>query len=197
MGESRSLRNLIRKTFKEEMFNEALASNTQIVVTVSNLTHENIEYKYLSDYSYEEFCDWIWISCNLVPLMSLVKKDGCEYADAGFGNPIPIQEAINLGASEIDVIVLQPRHRMSPTIQASNPFLLMLKTINFMQNQLAQDDIHIAMTESRMMGAKVRIIHTPEELTTNSFIFDPEQMNQWWDAGYQYAAKLVSDRFWD
>lgn len=197
MGESKSLRTLIKKSFTEEMYEKARVSGAEIVVTVSNLTHENIEYKYLGDYSYEEFCDWIWISCNLVPLMSLVKKDGCEYADAGFGNPIPIQEAVNLGAGEIDVIVLQPRHRSIPTIHATNPFLLMLKTINFMQNQLAQDDIHIGMTEARLMGTKVRIIHTPEELTTNSFIFDPEPMSRWWQQGYDHAAKLVSERFWD
>jgi predicted patatin/cPLA2 family phospholipase len=129
--------------------------------------------------------------------MSLAIKDGSEYADAGFGNPIPIQEAINLGASEIDVVVLQPRHHITTSPPATNAFTLMLKTFNFMQHQLAHDDIQMSLSESRLSGNKIRLIHTPEELTDNSFIFDPEQMSKWWEMGHAHAQKLYVGGFWD
>ena len=39
--------------------------------------------------------------------MSLVKKNGYEYADGGLGSVVSIDKAIELGVSEIDVIVLR------------------------------------------------------------------------------------------
>lgn len=196
LGESRSLKQLIRTTFPPEKWEELKASGKQVIVTVSNLTHNVIEYKYARDYDYDDFCDWIWMSCNLVPFMSLVVKDGNEYADAGFGNPVPVQEAINLGAKEIDVIILRPRHHIRTSPPATNAFMLLLKTFNFMQVQLAHDDIQMSLMESRFGGNKIRLIHTPEELTDNSFIFDPEQMLGWWNKGYSYAQKTLEEGFW-
>lgn len=196
LGESRSLRQLIQRTFPPESWHELQNCGKQVIVTVSNLTYNVIEYKYALDCTYEDFCDWIWMSCNLVPFMSLAVKNGSEYADAGFGNPIPIQEAINLGASEIDVIVLHPRHHVTMSPPATNSFMLMLKTFNFMQDQLARDDIQISLSEARHEKCKVRLIHTPEELTDNSFIFDPDQMLGWWNMGHDHAEKMVNSGFW-
>jgi predicted patatin/cPLA2 family phospholipase len=196
LGESKSLRKLINRSFSKEKWEQLQSSGKQVIVTVSNLTHNVVEYKYARDCEYEEFCEWIWVSCNLVPFMSLFNKNGSEYADAGFGNPIPVQEAINLGASEIDVIVLQPRHQVRTLPSAGNSFTLMLKTITFMQHQLAMDDISMALSEARFTGSKIRLFHTPEELTDNSFIFDPEQMSNWWNMGYEHGKKTYGEGMW-
>jgi predicted patatin/cPLA2 family phospholipase len=197
LGESKSLRELIRNTFTREHWRRMKSSGKVVIVTVSNLTHNLVEYKYARDYGYEEFCDWIWTSCNLVPFMSLVQKNGYEYGDGGFGNPIPIQEAINLGATEIDVVVLQPRHRTLVSPPATNAFMLLLKTFNFMQHQLSRDDITVALAEARSTGNKIRLIHTPTELTDNSFIFDPNQMSMWWRMGSDHARKIYDEGFWN
>ena len=101
-----------------------------------------------------------------------------------------------MGATEIDVIVLQPRHQITVSPPANNAFMLMLKTFNFMQHQLAQNDIHLSLIESRMNGIKIRLIHTPEELTDNSFIFDPRQMHRWWIKGYAHAERSFQDGLW-
>jgi len=106
-GESENLKKLIIDTVSREEFEELKASDRDIVVTVSNISLNEIEYKSIHDYSYEDFCEWIWISCNYVPFMSLVQKNGCEYADGGFGSMVPIEEAIKRGATEIDAIILQ------------------------------------------------------------------------------------------
>jgi len=39
--------------------------------------------------------------------MSLLEKNGQQYADGGFGCLIPIREAIERGATEIDAIILE------------------------------------------------------------------------------------------
>jgi predicted patatin/cPLA2 family phospholipase len=186
-GESKNLRKLIRKTLTNEIFKKLKELNKYIIVTVSNLTYNIIEYKYLRDCTYDEFCDWIWISSNLIPFMSLVQKNNCEYADGGFGDLVPIQEAINLGAEIIDVIILNPRHQNTRTPHSSNAFNLMLKGFNFMLNQIGKDDVNLSLLESRFEDVEIRLIHTPRKLIDNAFIFDPQLMTKWWQEGLEFG----------
>ena len=190
-GESEPLLNLICRTFQKKHHQQIVDSGKKVVTTVSNLTLDIIEYKYANDYTYEEFCKWIWISCNIVPFMSLARVNGYEYADGGFGNLVPIQEAISLGAKEIDVIVLNPRHRDVLRQPLKNPFTTLLRTHEFMLKQIARDDIHIGQLESMHTDIELNIIHTPRALTTNALIFDPVQMKEWWEEGYEYARNLL------
>lgn len=191
-GESKNLKKLITKTLKKNTFDQLKQSGKYVIATVSNLTYNIIEYKYLRDCTYQEFCDWIWISSNLIPFMSLVRKNDCEYADGGFGDLVPIQEAINLGAKIIDVIILNPRHLTQKTADSSNAFNLMLKGFNFMLNQIGKDDVNLSLLESRHDNVEIRLIHTPRKLIDNSFIFDPELMTKWWAEGIQYGKTIYS-----
>ncbi|MGA9590584.1 MAG: patatin-like phospholipase family protein, partial [Salegentibacter sp.] len=88
-GESKHLKNLIFETLTPQEFWQLKNSRKDIVVTVSNLSMNEVEYKSIKDFDYEEFCEWIWISCNYTPFMSLVQKNGCEYADGGLGSMVP------------------------------------------------------------------------------------------------------------
>ena len=190
LGESRNLRNLIAETMTPEIFAQIRQMDAYIVVTVSNLTHNIVEHKYARDHTYEEYCDWIWISANMVPFMTLVEKNGCEYADGGFGNLVPVQEAINLGAREIDVIKLTPRHLQVANAPSRNAFNVLMKGFNFMLYQIGQDDIKMSLLESRYTGISINLIHTPVELTDNSVIFDPTQMREWWAMGYAHGKNV-------
>jgi predicted patatin/cPLA2 family phospholipase len=51
----------------------------------------------------------IWASCNPIPVAF---KNGCQYADGGFGDLNPILCAIENGACEIDVIILEEENRV-------------------------------------------------------------------------------------
>ncbi|MEO8255650.1 MAG: patatin-like phospholipase family protein, partial [Flavobacterium sp.] len=106
-GESKKLRSYIKKNLSIEEFNELKALPTDVVVTVTNLTLNQSEYKSIKDCTYDEFCDWIWISSNYIPFMSIATIKGQDYADGGFSSLVPIQEAIDRGATEIDVIILE------------------------------------------------------------------------------------------
>ncbi|GJM35294.1 MAG: hypothetical protein DHS20C18_42950 [Saprospiraceae bacterium] len=186
-GESLSLKELIKRNYRKEDHLRLKDSGKQVAVTVSNFTRNIIEYKLANDYSYEDFCDWMWASGNLVPFMSLLEKEGCEYGDGGFGDLIPIQQAIDMGAKVIDVIILRPKQKEIQTPPSRNAFNVLLKTLDFMMNQIAQDDIVIGNLAQRIHHVKIFTYFTPRPLTDNSFIFDPEQMAAWWEEGYQMA----------
>lgn len=190
-GESRALRNLIENAFIEKEFEELKNSGIKVVVTVSNLTAQVVEYKHLIDCSYSDFIDWMWCSSNVVPFMSLVRKDGFEYADGGFGNLIPIHEAINLGADEIDVIVLSPRHRSVRLADTQNAFAGLLRTHEFMLQQISRSDIFAAQLEGIYSNIRIRFFYTPRILTQNPYIFDQDQLKAWWEEGRQYASTLM------
>lgn len=192
-GESYALRDLVKRTFTEDDYKKVLDSPNKVAIAVSNFTCNVVEHKYLRDNSYEDFVDWIWISSNFVPFMSLITKNGQEYADGGFGNFIPIREAIDMGAQEIDTVVLTPRRKMLKKVPSRNAFELMMSSLDFMLAQIAQDEKYIGLLESMQHNLKVRYFHTPRVLTENSLFFDPPQMAEWWQEGIDHARKTYKE----
>lgn len=194
-GEHKNLRKLISKVFTPDEYEEIKASSKRVVVTVSNFSTNRVVYKHLGDCTYEDYCDWMWASTSFVPFMSLVHKSGHDYADGGFGNYVPIEEAVNLGATELDVIILKPRHVDHKAINKSNnAFDLFFNTMEFSLDHLSYQDILIGHLESIYNNeVKAKFFFTPRLLTKQSFIFDPEQMTQWWQEGYDYARERLQE----
>lgn len=186
-GESHNLRELIRNSITVEHFEGLKSSAIDVVATVSNLSLNQIEYKSLKDFSYDEFCDWLWISCNYTPFMSLCRVNGCEYADGGLGSMVPIEEAIKRGASEVDAIILQTEVTHLNRMPSKNPFSLITSIFNFMLDRIEHQNIRIGKFVASNNDAIINFYYTPTVLTTNSLIFDKKQMTEWWKSGYEYA----------
>ncbi len=186
-GESHNLHELIKNTLTREEFKELKQGPMDIIVTVSNLSLNQVEYKNINDYDYEEFCEWIWISCNYTPFMTLVRKNGCEYADGGLGNMVPIEEAIKRGATDVDVIVLQTEVSHLNRLPSRNPFSLMTTIFEFMLDRIEHQNIRIGKYVANHNDAIINFYYTPTVLTTNSLIFDKEKMTAWWESGYNFA----------
>jgi predicted patatin/cPLA2 family phospholipase len=186
-GESQNLKKLILDSFSPEEFEELKSRNEDIVVTVSNLSLNEVEYKSIKEYNYEDFCEWIWVSCNYIPFMSLVKKNGCEYADGGFGSMVPIEEAIKRGATEIDAIILQTEVTYFNRLPSKNVFSLITNLFSFMLDRIENQNVRIGKFVAANNDAIINFYHTPTVLTTNSLIFDKTKMESWWESGYSYA----------
>lgn len=186
-GESLNLRKLIGKTLTEEEFDRLKISNKEVVVTVSNFSLNQVEYKSINDFEYEDFCDWIWISSNYTPFMSLAKKDGCEYADGGFGSMVPIEEAINRGATIVDVIVLETEVTYYNRLPSKNVFSLITNMHSYMADRIEKQNIRIGKFVATNKDVIINLYYTPTVLTTNSLIFDDVLMTEWWERGFKYA----------
>ena len=186
-GESKNLRRLIKKHITKDMYHIIRADNKEVVVTVSNLTTNQIEYKSINECTYDDFCDWIWGSCNYVPFMSLLEKNNCQYADGGFGSLVPIREAILRGATEIDAIILETEVTQINRLSASNPFSLLFDVFDFMLTNVERHNITIGKLAANNKGVKLNLYYTPTVLTTNSLVFDKTLMAKWWESGYRYA----------
>ena len=186
-GESENLRKLLRNSITVEEFNTLKESHKDVVVTVSNLSLNQVEYKSINDCTYDEFCDWIWMSANYTPFMSLVRKNGCEYADGGLGSIVPIEEAIKRGATHVDVVVLHTEVNYMNRMPSKNPFDLLTTMLSFILDRVEVQNIRIGKFVAGQKGAIINLYYTPTILTTNSLIFDKVKMTRWWKRGYLYA----------
>lgn len=189
-GESKSLKRHIKKHFSIEEFNSIKANHKEVVVTVSNLSKNRVEYKSINDFGYDEFCNWVWISCNYIPFMSLATVDGFEYADGGLGCVIPIQEAIKRGATEVDAVVLEAEKMERNKVLGKNPFSLMLNLFSHLLDQVERSDIIIGDLAAKNSNAKLNLYYTPTSLTENSLVFSKDLMEKWWEQGYNHAKAM-------
>ncbi|WP_158978335.1 patatin family protein [Cellulophaga sp. L1A9] len=192
-GESHKLLKLIKNTITMSEFEELINGTKDIVVTVSNLSLNQVEYKSINDFSYDEFCEWVWISCNYTPFMSLVKKNGCEYADGGLGTMVPIEEAIKRGATTIDAIILQTEVTHLNRMPSKNVFSLLTNMFAFMLDRIEHQNIRIGKYVASHNNAIINFYYTPTVLTTNSLIFDKAKMTAWWKSGFNYAKFKTSE----
>jgi predicted patatin/cPLA2 family phospholipase len=186
-GESKNLLRLIQKNVTKKMFDEIREQNKEVIVTLSNLTMNHIEYKSINECTYEDFCEWIWGSCNYVPFMSLLEKDYCQYADGGFGSLVPIREAILRGATEIDAIILETEVTQFNKLHSKNPFSLLFDVFDFMLTHVERHNITIGKLAAKNKDIKLNLYYTPSVLTTNSLVFDKILMRKWWQSGLEYA----------
>jgi NTE family protein len=192
-GESKALKRNIKRNFTREEYNKIKSANKDVVVTVSNLSKNRVEYKSINDCSYEEFCNWIWISCNYIPFMSLATVDGFEYADGGLGCVVPIREAIQRGATEVDAIILESETMVDNKILGKNPFSLMISLFGHLLDQVEKHDIVIGKLAAKNKNVKLNLYYTPTRLTENSLIFSKRLMVKWWQEGFDYAKKKHKD----
>jgi len=189
-GDSSNLRKLVSKFFTEDDYNKLIDLGVEVICTVSNVTLDCVEYKSNARNSYSDFCDWMWCSGNAVPFMSLVEKDGYEYADGGFKETVSIQHAIDKGATEIDVIVLRQEVAKMDIEKVRNPFHLITRIADMMFNEISNDDVLIGQLRAKEKDVKINIYFIPRKLTNNSLIFDKETMLSWWNEGYEYAKSV-------
>ncbi len=190
-GESLNLKKLIKKTITEAYFQELKNGHKDIVITVTNLSNNEAEYKSIKDFDYDEFCEWVWISCNYVPFMSIVTKNNSDYGDGGFSALVPIQEAVNRGAKEIDVIILDTENETDSKVLGKNPFSLLLNLFSSLLDQVRKADIEIGKLAAINENVKLNLYYTPKLLTSNSLIFNKKQMEDWWLEGFDYAKSKV------
>ena len=186
-GESENLRKLIENSLTLEEFETLKHGDSDVIITVSNLSLNQVEYKSIKDCTYDDYCDWIWISANYTPFMSLVRKNGCEYADGGLGSIVPIEEAIKRGATEVDVVVLHTEVNYLNRVASRNPFELITTMMSFILDRIENQNIRIGKLVANQKNAIINLFYTPTILTTNSLIFDKEKMTLWWKRGYLYA----------
>lgn len=187
-GDSSNLLILIKRFMgQKEYLRVKEELEKELVVCVVNATLKQIEYKSSSDWGYDDFCEWTQASCSAYPFMSPVFKNDYQYIDGGILETVPIQEAIDRGATEIDVIILKEEEPKFEVEYIRNLLHGILTEIDMMHNELSKDDVQIGKLKAKDEEVVLNFYYTPRKLTNNSLVFDKEVMTDWWEEGYNYA----------
>ena len=182
IGDTTILRtDTIPNFFSENNYLEILNQDKKITIMVTNISTGEIEKKCLRDYTYEQFCDWLWASTCAPPFMSVPVINGCHYTDGGVLSQAPIKQAILDKCDEIDVIILDKP-------ESDWPIHYQIKLLMLMMNKIKDYQIDVGyLTSHAKKKIKINFHYTSRRLTNNALFFDADLMNEWWDEGYEYA----------
>lgn len=186
-GDSSNLDILIKSFITPDIYARIRESNKDVIATVTNLTLSRVEYHSTRENNRETFSKWLHGSASFPPFMNIIEHDGSEYADGGLLEPTPLQEAINRGATEIDVIFLNPATSGSlPIEKIRNGFHYITRFLDIMLGEINNKEISVdTLIIPKDKEIRLTVYPTPRILTNNSLVFDRKIMNSWWDEGYQ------------
>lgn len=190
LGDSSVLRNkTIPKFFTREDYNKIILEGRELEIGVSNLTLGLPEFKKVEEYSYDQFCDWIWASTCAPPYMSVPQIGEYQYVDGALVSVIPLSQAIIKGADEIDVIILDKEYPEISNIElVRNPIHLIIKCEDVTYNTIKKHNLNLGMlADTAQKDVRINFHYTERKLTNNSLIFSSAQMSKWWDEGFEYA----------
>ena len=187
MGSHLALRQTIQNFFTKDMYTKIRQSEIDVIVTVCNITktNNNTEYKSIRDWSYLDFCDWIWASCAIPAVTTIVEKGGFEYIDGGTLEGAPVTCAVNLGCDVIDVYLHSAEKNVDKK-KINNLVHLLSRVIILMRSEMREDDLRTRFNDN----IKINKLFLPADFKTSAMVFDQEIMRQWTLLGREWQKKI-------
>lgn len=183
---SGALQQTIRRFVTEEKFKQIKQTSKIVGCCVSNISLKQKEYKYLSDWSWEDYTKWMHASSAVPPFMSVIEHDDYYYVDGGIAEKTPIQQAINLGATQIDAIVLDKEDPIREYSDVKHVFHVLNQIIQMMLQEIGRNDITISNFQAELENVDISLYYKPG-LMGSAMVFDPETMRHNWTLGYKLA----------
>jgi len=157
-----------------------------------------ITIKYKDKISVVGNCDWMWFSANYTFACSLIQKEWTpdplfpnnvymgQWADGGITEVIPLDSIMKKGCTEIDVII----HRPIPvqkyqTRKIKNLIEYVLSGIAAMRHDIEFENLYDTCQHmADKHGVTTTLYFLPRKLGNNSLVFNKEEMEKWWEEGY-------------
>lgn len=192
LGENKVFRKTISKYFTIEIYNEILLSGKDLYVTVCNISKEPYSTEYISikDHNYETFCDYIWASCSVPLLTSIVNINTDEYVDGGTLEGVPLTFAINKGNKKIDVYLHEINKVNTSTNYVKNMGHFFGRIFKLMRNEIRNDDLRKYYTNA-LGDVDITLKYMPYELDKPLLHFNKTTMSRWINEGYIYETSTM------
>lgn len=187
LGEGSGLISLLKKYYTVEDFWTIKRHGKEVFNCCTNMTTGEVEYFSNMKVLFDTYLKSVLASASVPLGFDLVEINGNQYLDGGIMEHVPIQKAINEGATEIDVLVSRPKVYPIENWKANGIWSVLMRTIDLMEREVSYSDVIIANLLANDNDVKLNIYYTPRVLTDNSLIFNKEIMTAWWDEGYEYA----------
>jgi NTE family protein len=192
MLNSAPLQQLIRTVLDEALVRE---SGKRLRVGAVSLTTGT--YRLFKE-DYADLAGAIIASSAFPAMFCPVELDGELWTDGGVREVTPLKAAIDLGATEVDVIVTSPDYSAPGFPRSPNTLDVGKRVLDLMSDEIISDDLKVALLHNRLAArglstkreVKIRIVRPDAFLTDDSLDFDPAVLEGMRKAGYEDAKRI-------
>jgi NTE family protein len=147
---------------------------------------------------YPQFADAVIASSSFPAMLLPIEIEGELWSDGGVKEITPLKAAIDLGATDIDVIITSPNMTTSKFVKDPNSLDVIKRTIELMTDEINQNDIFKALMYNKLVLAgcggdkklvNINIIRPDHNLIEDSLNFDPNSIKEMIEKGYNDAKK--------
>lgn len=143
----------------------------------------------------DNFVDGILASSSFPMGLCPITIDGYKYTDGGVRHSLPIKEAIQMGATDLDVIICGPR---MPTTGFHDVDAVTwgLRCFDYMTDQMIISDLKMAFMYNKLVSAglapdkkliNIRVMQPAQDLPNSSLSFDNATMRALMEQGRREA----------
>lgn len=149
----------------------------------------------LFDQDSDNFIDAVLASSAFPATLAPVKINNDLFIDGGMKTISPIKAAIEMGATEIDVITTSPDVRDKKFISNPNIIDIIRRAFDVATDKILSNDIELAIMYNRLAEAgltnkvpiKLRILKPHYNLLDNVLDFNPDKIKEMIEKGYADA----------
>jgi len=169
------------------------SSNKQIVVGAVSLSTG--EYR-LFNQNYANFVEAVIASASYPGVLCPAHMENQIWSDGGVKEITPLKAAIDLGATDIDIIICAPEQNHTSFSNKPNSIDVLKRTIDLMTDEIVKDDVEKAILYNKLVlcgqapGKKLinlNIIRPDYNPTEDSLNFSQEEIQKMIKHGYKDA----------
>ena len=171
------LDNFLRSRFKSAML---AASGVKLRMGATNLRTGQIQY---GTETAPDVVRWVMASAAFPGAFTPIELNGDKWIDGGVRDTIPIRPAMDLGVTEMDVVLSGPESGEDHAWdlkQAGNAALVGLRSAGIMANEVFKTDLDVL----KGYKGKYRIYAPYAPWDTDPLNFDPKAIRHMIDVGY-------------
>lgn len=127
---------------------------------------------------------WVAASSSFPVFFPMEKIAGQWYTDGGVRDVIPVEDAINMGATELDVIATTPLDG-TQTDKVDAVVGQIMRNIEIMSKEIQEDDLE----RFKNSGLKIRVWMPEKKLTDDSLNFSPDSIRYMYEQGLAIAER--------
>jgi NTE family protein len=147
------------------------------------------------DQNSDYFLDAVIASASFPGMLSPVKFMDQLWSDGGTKELSPIKKAVELGATEIDIIITSPNTRIKRFVEKPTTVDILKRSIDLSTDKIMANDIEKVEMYNLLVKAgisdkkmvKMNILRPDFNLTEDLLDFDPVKLKQMAEKGYQDA----------
>lgn len=138
-----------------------------------------------------DLVDGIMASSAFPGFFDTVKARGEEWSDGGIREVTPLKDAIDAGATEIDVILASTKGVTGPK-NKFNSAKVIVRSLSIMMDEVFENDLKVCALKNGIEGYRkidLKVYRPQKAMGNHSLDFDPEHIEQQIQAGYDEAIK--------